>query len=368
MERILRCTFPNDRIDLKPVDIALLIQEPIDKLPEGYGLYCLSPEIYGQFEDRPFTIEWTEDLVPGSFLSVKSEGDKISVRLLPTADTSERTLFTTGACNSNCIMCPYTEHDRLQAEAESIQHLTRFVELMDPYADYLCITGGEPTLLKEDFLSLLQAVKNHFKDTLVHILTNGRTFCYRDFYADYQKVRPYKTLLGIPLHASFDSLHDKISQSSGSFSQTTHGLDILHRYGEHIEIRIVTSALNKENLSDLARFIAERYPNVRHVCFMGLEMMGNSMVNRNTVWCSYSSLMPYIQEAAKILLRSAIPVQLYNYPLCLVGKKYLPLYRRSISSWKVVYLPECESCKCKEDCGGFFRTTAVMPDIRVIPF
>ncbi len=368
MEKILRCTLPEERTGLDPSDVALFLKDPIESLPEGYGLYYLTKENCHDFSDNPLVREAPNNLEPGNFISIDSEDAAASPRILQASDIPERTLFTTGECNSNCIMCPYTTYYRQHAEKESITRLYRFVELMDPYAEYICITGGEPTLLKSDFLNLLQAVKQHFKGTLVHILTNGRTFSYLDFVAEYRKVRPYKTILGIPLHADNPALHDRISQSPGSFLQTVKGLDILHRLGEHIEIRIVTSALNKENLTDLASLIADRYPNVRHVCFMGLEMMGNSMINRSEVWCTFSDLLPYVQEAADILLSHAIPVQLYNYPLCLVDKRYHSLYCKSISPWKVVYLPECESCKYKEECGGFFKTTAVMTDIQVKPY
>ena len=368
MEKILRCAFPEECTHLHTSDIALILKGPIEVLPEGYGLYCLSSEEYQRFDDNPQVIEIPGELESGFFISVNTDSKPPEIKVLQTSDIPDRTLFTTGFCNSNCIMCPYTEYYRLHSENEPLARLKRFIELMDPYSDYLCITGGEPTLLKENFLELLLAVKNHFQGTLTHILTNGRTFSYKDFVAAYQSVRPYKTLLGIPLHAGNSVLHDKISQSPGSFEQTTRGLDLLHRYGEHIEIRIVTSAINKENLPYLAQFISDRYPNVRHVCFMGLEMMGSSMVNRSDVWCPYSDIMPYVQTASDILLEHAIPVQLYNYPLCYVDKKYHTLYRKSISPWKIVYLPECEKCHCKEECGGFFKTTAVMPDIVVQPY
>ena len=183
-----------------------------------------------------------------------------------------------------------------------------------------------------------------------------------------EPIELHVTLLGIPLHASDASLHDRISQAHGSFYETCKGLDNLHAAGERIEIRIVTSALNYRNLPDLARMIAEKYSGCQHVCFMGLEMMGNAMIHRNDVWCNYDALWPYVQEAAEILLMAGVDVQLYNYPLCKVNLELQTLYKRSITPSKIEYLPECSECRRKDECGGFFRTTRVMPDIRVKPY
>ena len=138
--------------------------------------------------------------------------------------------------------------------------------------------------------------------------------------------------------------------------------------GEHIELRIVTSALNYAELPALAEFISRRYPQIHHVCFMGLEMMGNSMINRSTVWCSYDKIWPYIRKAVDILIHHGIPVQLYNYPLCMVENKYHPMYKRSITPTKIEYLDGCVGCCRIDECGGFFRTTKIMPDIHVKPY
>ncbi len=283
-------------------------------------------------------------------------------------DISENTIFTTGLCNSNCIMCPYTEHFRRISESLSFSSLKQAVDAISPYAEYVCITGGEPTILRDDFLRLVELCREYFHSALLHILTNGRTFAYKDFLDDFRKVRPYKTLLGIPLHADNSGLHDYISQSRGSFDETLRGLDNLYRAGEHIEIRIVTSKLNRDNLPRLAEMISARYPYCQHVCLMGLEMMGNAMINRNKVWCSYDELWPSVREAAYILLMNGVETELYNFPLCIVDKSLQPVYRRSITPSKIEYLPECAACRRKDECGGFFRTTKIMPDINVRPY
>ena len=284
------------------------------------------------------------------------------------SDIPDNTIFIGSVCNSNCIMCPYTEHFRLHSSLESLDSLKHLVDQMNPNAEYVCITGGEPTLLRDDFLRLVEHCRNHFHAALLHVLTNGRTFAYKDFLDDFHKVRPYKTLLGIPLHADNAELHDHISQVSGSFDETLRGLDNLYRAGEHLELRIVTSKLNYKNLPKLAVMIAKRYPHCQHVCLMGLEMMGNAMLNRAEVWCSYGELWPFVREAAYILITSGVETELYNFPLCIVERTLQSVYRRSITPSKIEYFPECETCRRKHECGGFFCTTKIMPDISVRPY
>ena len=362
IKHIFRCAYPDESTHLGKGDIALILDDNTSQIPEGYGLYLISEDNRMRGINKLRHIP--ENCVSGSFVYADDSG---AVRLLGTSDIPDRTLFLTGLCNSNCIMCPYSEGYRLQSHLEPPELIKRYIDLMDPNADYVCITGGEPTLLREGFLDIISQVNRHFHNVVLHILTNGRTFAYKQFVNEYRKVRPYKTLLGIPLHADNAELHDTISQSKGSFDQTIRGLDNLYVSDEYIEIRIVTSNLNYKNLPELARFIVSRYPFCHHVCLMGMEMMGNAMINRDIVWCSYETIYPYIREATDIMLSGGVETKLYNYPLCMIEKRYWPLYRKSITQSKIVFLPDCEGCKNQNECGGFFRTTSIMPNIKVTP-
>ena len=360
MNNIYRCVNLGETTHLALQDQALIVDEKVEALPEGYGLYLVSDK-YNFCENVQ---RLPNDCKSGSFVLKTEE----SVILLESSDIPDRVLFTTGLCNSNCIMCPYTEHFRLNSKLEPLSMLKRFIDLMNPNAEYVCVTGGEPTLLRNNFLKLIEHFKNHFYRAVLHILTNGRTFAYKNFLTDFQQVRPYKTLLGIPIHAANADLHDYISQAKGSFNETLRGLDNLYAFGEYIELRIVTSKLNYTNLPNLAKFIAKRYPYCQHVCMMGLEMMGNAMINRDKVWCNYSEIWPFIREATDILVTNGVEVELYNYPLCSIDHRLQPLYRKSITPSKIEFLPECETCRRKSECGGFFRTTKVMSDITVTPY
>ena len=363
--RILRCSFVDEACWLEPSDQALIVEDGMSDLPEGYGLYLLPSgrEISGKKRTNVHALP--ENCGAGSFVMSDKSG-KLCVS--QTADRPDRTLFCGGACNSNCIMCPYSTRFRRNSGLEEVQILKRFVTLMDPLSEYVCITGGEPTLLRDGFLKLVAQVKAHFDAPMLHILTNGRTFSYKSFVSAYRQVRPYMTVLGIPLHADNADLHDHITQAPGSFRETLAGLDNLYSAGERVELRVVTSRLNYLNLPSLARMIVERYPCCQRVCMMGLEMMGNAMINRKEVWINYDALWPYVREATGILLAGGVEVELYNYPLCVVNPELQPLNRKSITPSKVTFPPECERCRRRSACGGFFRTTMVMPDIKVYPY
>lgn len=50
-------------------------------------------------------------------------------------------------------------------------------------------------------------------------------------------------------------------------------------------------------------------------------------------------------------------VLVYNHQLCLINKDVEPNYVKSISDWKNEYAPECDGCKRKSECGGFFASS-----------
>ena len=373
-ENIFRYTDRAESVFIPPENCAVMINDMLPDIVEGYGAYLLDtrdpavqPEHFMVANEVGPIIRIDEDIADGTFIALTSSDDP-SISVLGSADIPDRTLFLTGLCNSNCIMCPYTTKHRCNESSESLDVLQRFVHLMDPFAQYLCVTGGEPTLLRQDFLILMGDIRDYFEDCLVHVLTNGRIFYYSDFLHDFQRVRPGRTLLGIPVYGHNAQIHDNITQTPGSFEQTMMGLQRLYGAGEHIEIRIVVSALNYEWLIETAMMIIKLFPKVYGVSIMGLEMMGNAMLNRSKVWIGFDEARESITKCVDLLIENGVQVQLYNYPLCKVDRRHWPIYRKSITPSKVEYLPACDECAMRQRCGGFFATTIHMPDITVVPF
>ena len=53
--------------------------------------------------------------------------------------------------------------------------------LIDPLTQEIGFTGGEPTLLGDDFFRILRAMKSYLPHTAIHILSNGRLFAEAEF-------------------------------------------------------------------------------------------------------------------------------------------------------------------------------------------
>ena len=119
------------------------------------------------------------------------------------------------------------------------------------------ITGGEPTLLEEKLICLIEYIRIRYPDSLIHILTNGKAF------ADIHYAKKFKEipnlLFGIPLHSDFSIEHDAITQVKGSYTETMKGLYNLAGIGADIELRIVINRMNFQRLPQLSEIYMEKF-------------------------------------------------------------------------------------------------------------
>lgn len=271
--------------------------------------------------------------------------------------SEDNLIFVTGRCNSNCIMCPSPEYSR---KHDALPDVNAMMDLLSHIPDdipHLTISGGEPFLAGQNLFRVLGYMKEKFPETDVLLLTNGRVFCLPQYMANLTIAAPERLTIGIPVHASGSELHDQITQTPGSFEQTMQGVKNLLEKNFRIELRIVVSKLNYEDLPSVAALIAEQFPKTAHVSIIGLEMTGGAHVNRSDVWISYRKSSRNIQRAVKILAGAGIDVRLYNFPLCTIDPGLWMLAKKSISPYKVRYAKICDECIMKKQCGGFFAGT-----------
>jgi His-Xaa-Ser system radical SAM maturase HxsC len=231
------------------------------------------------------------------------------------------------------------------------------MELIQEPPEVMGITGGEPTLLKDDLVRLLEALKVRFPNTYVHMLTNGRLYSYREFVAKVAAVRHPAFTSAVPLYGDTAALHDYVVQAKGAFDQTVEGLYNAAAHRLDLEIRVVLHRQTIPRLPQLAEFIYRSFPFVRHVALMGLENMGYVKKNWELLWIDPVDYASELQRTVEYLYCRGMNVSIYNLQLCLLPRSLWGFARQSISDFKNIYLDECAACSVKEHCAGVFLSS-----------
>lgn len=305
-------------------------------------------------------------------LSGVDEGDVLSLQpstgeilTLYRPSSSFNGIFATGQCNSNCIMCPQPPSQ--QNDLDRLPELLRLVDLIPNQPSFICISGGEPLLLKNGIVTLLSHLCVRLSTTSVHMLTNGRLLAYEDLTRAIGDVHHPDLRLGIPLYASTADQHDYIVQAKGAFDQTLAGLYNCARHGIPVEIRVVLHKQTIPLLQPLMEFIYRNLPFVEHVALMGLEHMGYVKKNWEMLWIDPFDYQDELERALHFLHMRRIPASVYNLPLCVLPRPIWSFARQSISDFKNIYLNECATCTVREQCSGLFASQEVRHSTHIHP-
>ena len=288
-----------------------------------------------------------------------------TVNVLYRKASPHNTVLATERCNSFCLMCSQPPRD--VDDSYRVTEILRLIELIDDDCKELGISGGEPTLLGDDFLNIVRKARDSLPSTALHVLTNGRLFTDRAFAQRLGEIAHPDLMLGIPLYSDIDTTHDHVVQAKGAFDETVLGLYNLAEQGVRVEIRIVVHALTCDRLPQLAEFIYRNLPFASHVAIMGLEMFGFVHQNLPVLWVDPFDYRPQLSEAVKTLAVRGMNVSIYNHQLCTLPQSVWPFTRKSISDWKNVYLKPCEDCGVRGLCGGFFQSATKKHSAHIAP-
>lgn len=292
-------------------------------------------------------------LADGDVVSVSEAG---FVRTLYRKSSSHNFIFVTDQCNSYCLMC--SQPPKQINDFDRVQEHLRLVDLIDPNTTELGITGGEPTLFKDDFLRLVQHCRDRLPNTALHVLTNGRVFYYREFARKLAEIAHPDLMLGIPLYSDVDCEHDYVVQAKGAYEETIIGLHHLADVGIPVELRVVIHQQTYRRLPKTAEFIARNLPFAAHVALMALETVGLANANLDSLWIDPHEYQPQLKEACNILFSAGLNVSIYNHQLCVLDHTLWRFARKSISDWKNIYLDQCTECVVRDECGGLFQSAA----------
>lgn len=313
------------------------------------------------FKDRKFVRDVKKSIVLDKSINHIDDGDVLrinpfakQVKILYRKKSDHNGLLVTERCNSYCLMC--SQPPRNVDDSYLIDEVCKTISLIPRGCESLGITGGEPTLLKNDFIKIVRYAKNFLPETRLHILTNGRAFSDLSFAKKLFDVAHPNLTLGIPLYSDQPDIHDFVVQSQGAYDETIKGIVNLKSFDINIEIRSVIHKQTYKRLPDLARFIARNLAFVQHVAFMGLELTGFTKANFSALWIDPYEYRNELEEAIRNLSLSGVPALIYNHQLCLIPESIRDHSVKSISDWKNDYLDVCNECLIKNDCGGFFDT------------
>ncbi len=294
-------------------------------------------------------------------LSYLNEGD--IVRIIPRSgviavlyrnSSKCNSILVTERCNSNCLMC--SQPPKHVNDGYLVDAFLDAIPLMDAMTPELGITGGEPTLLGDRLLELIQKCKECLPHTALHMLSNGRLFNYLSVCRKVAEIGHPDFMIGIPIYSDIASRHDFVVQAKGAFDQTIRGIINLKRCGIRVEVRVVLHRQTVDRLPQLARFLARNLQFVDHVALMGLELMGYVKMNMDALWVDPFDYQAQLIASVRQLVGARMNVSIYNHQLCVLKRELWPFARKSISDWKNEYFEPCSDCLVKEECGGFFAS------------
>ena len=155
----------NKNIVDKEEYIQLLDDKNINLFEEGYKGYI--------FEHEPQKINLKEINYCSNIKDYQTLLDyevieiinKIVIRVLYRDDSEDNVIVVTNQCNSNCIMCPDSDAVRNTKENPDIKKLLEQVRCIPNDTKHITITGGEPGLLRENLIKLLEECKKYLPNT-----------------------------------------------------------------------------------------------------------------------------------------------------------------------------------------------------------
>lgn len=262
---------------------------------------------------------------------------------------NSNTLLLTEECDQRCVMCSQPP----KAKRYDYFDLYARVVKLAPRDAVIGISGGEPTLLKEDLLPWLERMTRERPDVRFHILSNGQHFDNDDLPA-LRRLAPF-VLWGIPLYGSECSSHDSLVSKEGAFEGLMRGLDLCANAAARVELRTVVMQPNLPLMPRLASFVARHLGWIEVWAIMQLERIGYARMNWDSLFSDTSRTFGPIGMALRISETAGVLVSLYNFPRCTVPEEFRHVAAASISDWKRKYLPVCRNCAEQDRCGGFFE-------------
>lgn len=334
----------------------LLVRDRASSLPAGFRAYLVpEPLDFSALADVYVLADEMRYIAHGDVVRIDPRRGAMSA--LYRRASPSNSLLVTERCDNFCRMCSQPPKDR--DDSWILDELKQVIPLISPETEEIGITGGEPALLGDRLIELLEMLRAFLPRTAVHILSNGRRFSDPELSRKLARVRHPDLMLGIPLYSDLPEEHDYVVQARGAFSETVRGILNLKKHRVAVEIRFVIHADTYRRLPEFARFLTRNLLFVDHVALMGLELMGFAKTNLDGLWVDPVDYQEPLVEAVQTLRRGGMAVSIYNHQLCVLDSRLHAIARKSISDWKNTYFDDCAGCAKRSECGGFFASSTL---------
>jgi MoaA/NifB/PqqE/SkfB family radical SAM enzyme len=218
------------------------------------------------------------------------------------------------ACNNNCIHCYIGEDSKKQFSDRTTKELKEIlIKAKKEHPNQIIFIGGEVTIRK-DFFELLQFAKD--LDLRVHLETNGRAFCIKEFAKKTFSIMPDLDI-AMSFHHTTPEVQDKITRITGSWEQSVTGIKNMKKYAlKHLTIIPVITKFNYRNIPKLVKFLKKL--KVDEIDFTLMRIGGNASKNLDTLFIPIKEIQPYLFEAIKTGKKLGIDVKTYGFPYCTI--------------------------------------------------
>lgn len=319
------------------------------KLAKGYKAIVSTHDLSGSASTPYIKVGNISDFNDGDVINITTDGE---ICFLYEFNSSSNAIFATARCNHRCIMCPQPpvlqEKDRTDFNLD-------LIKLFDKNTQEVGITGGEPTMIGDRLFDIIRQIKKSCPKAAISILSNGVKFDDIDYAAKLAACNHHDLQIDIPIFSDIASIHNHIVGAK-TFYKTVQGLYNLAQFGQQIGLRVVIHKQTYKRLPQLADYIYHNFPFVTQVAFMQMETTGLAETNLKDLWIDPYDYNNELREAVLLLNDRGVTTYIYNAQLCVLPPELRPFAKQSISEWKDVYLPVCDGCVLKGECGGFFST------------
>jgi MoaA/NifB/PqqE/SkfB family radical SAM enzyme len=276
-------------------------------------------------------------------------------------------LQLTRECNQDCLFCSNPK----SGQATTLEECLSQARLFQAQGyDGVILTGGEPTLVEwlPQLMQALGALGLAFR-----LITNGQRCADRAFLEGLKAAGLGH--LHVSLYSARPEVQGRLTGNPDSLAAVDACLGNCADLHLHADVNITIQAWNQDHLDEVAAFVVQRHPAVRHVVFNFLDPSGPKAAARPDCLPTLPDTELSLHRALTLLASRGLSFRVERVPLCYLGEfAYASTETRKIVKGEersIAFLDQkglvrqrnffhgkaqaCEVCTLSPICAGLFE-------------